>query len=184
MPRSGRRGRGAPGQSGRSQSAPAEAKSSQTATEGVAESGSRTATSAPELLEEIERAASRGNMQLVQELIEVSTSYSGPIPLPKVLKGYEDLVPGSAARIMGWAENQTKHRHKLEADRARAEIEQIARGQHYALTIGISVILGAVACAWLGHPWVSGILSISGFGAIGASAAIYLFRSSLRRHSN
>ena len=138
MPRSGRRGRSLPHQAGGSPSPPAEASDAQPSTEDAPEASSQPPRAAQDLLEQIELAASKGDMQLVQELTQISTSYSGPIPWPAVLKGYEGIVPGSADRIMGRAESQTRHRHQLEADRARAEVEQVARRQHYALVIGLA----------------------------------------------
>ena len=44
----------------------------------------------------------------------VSQSYSGPVPPPAVLREYDQIVPGAAARILAQAEAQTQHRIKLE----------------------------------------------------------------------
>src|SRR5687768_13622143 len=118
MPRARRHRRNVSGKGPRNQPTPLEDKSSREA-KPAQNADVQSPASGPELLEQIERAASKGDMRLVQELIEVSTTYSGPIPPPAILRGYEDIVPGSADRIMGWAESQTKHRHKLETDRAR-----------------------------------------------------------------
>jgi len=134
------------------------------------------ASLAPALVDEITRAAQEGNREQLEQLIGISASYSGPIPPPSLLKAYDAIVPGSADRIMRWSESQTEHRQRLEREESRAEIAQFARGQHYALAIGVMVVAGAVACAWLGHPWVSGVLSVAGFGAIGAPAVINLIR--------
>jgi uncharacterized membrane protein len=49
-----------------------------------------------------------------QQQLSVSTSFSGPIPPPLILKQYDDLVPGAAARILAQAEQQTAHRIALE----------------------------------------------------------------------
>ena len=40
------------------------------------------------------------------------SSFSGPIPPPNIIKGYEEILPGSADRIIAMAENQSKHRQK------------------------------------------------------------------------
>ncbi|MDO4711377.1 MAG: DUF2335 domain-containing protein [Peptostreptococcaceae bacterium] len=40
--------------------------------------------------------------------------FSGPIPPPSVLEGYEKILPGAADRILTMAENQSKHRMSLE----------------------------------------------------------------------
>jgi uncharacterized membrane protein len=40
---------------------------------------------------------------------------SGPLPPPAVLQGYENIKAGYADRIIGWAEEQGKHRRKWES---------------------------------------------------------------------
>lgn len=40
--------------------------------------------------------------------------FSGPIPPPEILEAYERVVEGSANRILTMAEEQSKHRKKLE----------------------------------------------------------------------
>lgn len=54
-----------------------------------------------------------GNRQptIVQQQI---TAYSGPIPDPQAFARYEQILPGSADRILKMAEQQADHRHQLE----------------------------------------------------------------------
>jgi len=40
--------------------------------------------------------------------------HSGPIPDPMTLKGYNDVCPGAADRIIAMAETQAKHRQEME----------------------------------------------------------------------
>lgn len=40
----------------------------------------------------------------------IQSEFSGPIPPPSIIKGYEDILPGTAERIVAMAENQAKHR--------------------------------------------------------------------------
>lgn len=40
--------------------------------------------------------------------------YSGPLPHPETLARYDQIVPGSAERIISVFEKQVDHRHKLE----------------------------------------------------------------------
>ena len=68
---------------------------------------------------------------------EVSTSLeitghvsvrSGPIPTPEVLGQYEEVLPGSADRIMSMAENQQGHRHRMEELQLRTPIQTMKFG--------------------------------------------------------
>ena len=40
--------------------------------------------------------------------------FSGPIPPPSIIEGYERVLPGSADRIISMAEKQSEHRQKME----------------------------------------------------------------------
>ena len=42
------------------------------------------------------------------------SSFSGPLPPPDLLRGYDLVVPGAAERILKMAEEQAKHRQNLE----------------------------------------------------------------------
>lgn len=43
-----------------------------------------------------------------------ATQYSGPVPPPDVLRGFEQIVPGSAERILTMAEENGKHQREME----------------------------------------------------------------------
>jgi uncharacterized membrane protein len=47
-------------------------------------------------------------------LVSVSQSFSGPLPPPATLSGYEQILSGSADRILGMAEKEQGHRHWIE----------------------------------------------------------------------
>lgn len=48
------------------------------------------------------------------ELLHVKEEYIGPIPHPNILKQFEEVLPGTADRILQMAEDEQKHRHKFE----------------------------------------------------------------------
>lgn len=43
-----------------------------------------------------------------------SASYSGPLPPPSFLNQFEQIVPGSAERIIRYSEREQEHRHNIE----------------------------------------------------------------------
>jgi uncharacterized membrane protein len=49
-----------------------------------------------------------------KQSVEVMTAFQGPLPSPDILKGFEDVLPGSAERIMKMAEKEQASRHSLE----------------------------------------------------------------------
>src|SRR3989344_6096073 len=56
------------------------------------------------------RPAVNGEVQM-----ELRTSFSGPLPPPEILRGYESILPGLADRVVKMAENQSTHRQRLES---------------------------------------------------------------------
>lgn len=42
-----------------------------------------------------------------QVIAKIQSEYSGPIPPPNIIKGYEQVLPGSADRILKMAEKQS-----------------------------------------------------------------------------
>ena len=48
------------------------------------------------------------------QLQQVTQSFTGPLPHPDTLRKYNDIVPDAALRILGMAEEESKHRHAIE----------------------------------------------------------------------
>jgi uncharacterized membrane protein len=61
-------------------------------------------------LEQLKVGLRREFVQIVQ-----SETFSGPLPPPEVMQGYEKVCPGAADRILVMAERQSEHRRSLEA---------------------------------------------------------------------
>ena len=82
----------------------------------------------------------------VLEIIQAQSQFSGPLPHPDILKGYDEVCPGAADRIIRMAESQQQHRRDIEARVVSGNVKAQARGQHYALIVlvAFAVIGGAL----------------------------------------
>ena len=61
----------------------------------------------PEVLNKQDVEAEREREEVRQVVSEVVRSeFSGPIPPPSIIKGYEEVLPGAAERIISMAENR------------------------------------------------------------------------------
>jgi uncharacterized membrane protein len=49
--------------------------------------------------------------------------YSGQIPPPDMLRGFDQVQPGTAARLIQWAEDEQQHRQQLEREAQAANIQ-------------------------------------------------------------
>ena len=63
--------------------------------------------------------------------------HQGPLPLPAVLKQYDDIVPGAAERIMRMAEHQAQHRQDLEARVIRTDNLKSLLGMIFGFVIAL-----------------------------------------------
>jgi len=66
-----------------------------------------------------ESGSADGNRQDSGQVSLIRQEFAGPLPHPSVLAGYDDVVPGSAERILRMAEKQLEHRIGTESLLAR-----------------------------------------------------------------
>lgn len=74
--------------------------------------------------------------------VSTSTSFSGPIPPPNLLREYDEIVPGTAARIVAMAEAQSRHRIDLEKRVVHSDI----RKSYYGLVFAFVICIAFLAC--------------------------------------
>jgi uncharacterized membrane protein len=88
----------------------------------------------------------------------VSTTFSGPIPLPTHLREYEQVLPGSADRIVAMAEAEAHHRRTSEGRLIRLS----EWGLLAALLIALVGMIGGLYVTLRGK-------SLEGMGTIGVT---------------
>lgn len=64
-----------------------------------------------------------------------TTSFSGPLPPPDALEGYNRIVPDAAERIIAVFELEVKHRHDLEQQQIIIEGKDHSRA-HFLMFLG------------------------------------------------
>lgn len=105
-----------------------------------------------------------------------SVSYSGPLPTPEYFQGYENVVPGSAERILRMAETQSEHRKRQESKVIDGQLEQNSRGQIFAFILSLVCLGIAIYFATLGHPELAGkVLTVTVVGLAGVFLANKFF---------
>ncbi len=86
-------------------------------------------------------------------------SFSGPIPPPEIMQGYESILPGSANRILIMAENQSAHRIDMEKSIVKRSLNQKTLGLVMASVLAIAILGMVVYFAILGLVWLAGVLA-------------------------
>ena len=96
---------------------------------------------------------------LVHFLRETKLSaFSGPIPPPEVLQGYETVQQGFAERILKMAEKQQDHRMSCEDKIVTESTSQSKRGQIIGCIIAILFLAGSVLLGLEGHDVLAGVI--------------------------
>lgn len=73
-------------------------------------------------------------------------------------RGYNEVLPGSAKRILAMAEKEQNHRIGWENDALKASVHDTSRGQWFGLLIAMVCIDASTFLAMNGHHVVAGIL--------------------------
>jgi uncharacterized membrane protein len=87
-------------------------------------------------------------------------NYSGPLPPPEALQKYDQVLPGTASRIIRMAESQHAHRQELE----KTIVASNAFSQKVGLILGFVVAMTAI----VGGIW----LALQGKSGSGVTAII------------
>lgn len=76
-----------------------------------------------------------------QRMASVSTSFSGPIPPPGILEGYENIHPGTADRIIKMAEQQSSHRQDIEKKVIASNVQNERTGMWLAFALTLLLMV-------------------------------------------
>lgn len=81
-----------------------------------------------------------------------------PLPAPDDFAQYEQILPGSAERILRMAEIQASHRQNMERQMIIANIRSERRGQWFGLIVSIVALALAGFSAYYKQPLAVAIL--------------------------
>ena len=76
--------------------------------------------------------------------VSVSMRFSGPLPHPQILEGYEKIVPGAGDRILRMAENEANHRHSVDNKCIEIDSRDSLLGIIAAFCLGMACVICGV----------------------------------------
>jgi uncharacterized membrane protein len=113
-----------------------------------------------------------------------ASSFSGPMPPPEMLSGYEEICPGIAERLLRTYEDEVAHRQGMERALVETEIQvqkaipaEIMRGQIFAFIICMSFLVAGTFLISNGHE-ISGAI----FGGGGLAGIVTAFLASKKNN--
>jgi uncharacterized membrane protein len=80
----------------------------------------------------------------MEKFVIAAQSFSGPLPPPEILRKYEEVLPGSAERIISMAERQGSHRQDLESRVVSSNIMNEKMGMIFGFIICLVAISGGI----------------------------------------
>lgn len=108
-------------------------------------------------------------------VVTQASAHRGPMPSPKTLAEYDQVVPGLAREIVDMAKAEQSHRHSMEDMVVRGDRDATSRGQKYGLAALVLLLLigiymvhedQAQAAAWLLGTTVVGVVGVFVTGRI------------------
>lgn len=83
--------------------------------------------------------------------VTAKRSIRGPLPRPDTLKEFENVLPGSAERILRMAEKEQDHRHRMLKRLIVAETRTAVWGLVFALIVALAFLAAAVWLVSIDH---------------------------------
>lgn len=100
--------------------------------------------------------AERLSTHVVTVVSGVSERFSGPLPHPMHLRGYEEICPGAAARVLAMAEKSQDHIIATESRHLDYEFRDRKRGMWLGAALFALLITSALVSALTDHEVVAG----------------------------
>lgn len=97
----------------------------------------------------------------ISRISHVEAHFSGPLPHPAMLAKYEEILPGSADRIVASGESQMQHRHSLEAAVVHANNRRESWGLIIAGILAFVALVGSLILIYTGKS-LEGLATIIG----------------------
>ncbi len=96
-------------------------------------------------------------------------STNGFLPPPMMLRQYEEVLEGSADRMMKMWESEVSSRQEYDDKLATGYMAKVRRGQWFGFIVCLTAIGAGTVLSLMGYPWVGGGSLLTG-GAIMATA--------------
>ena len=117
-----------------------------------------------ELKDLVQDLSQRGEKDIARRLVAIVAEehYSGPLPHPRMLAQYKDVLPDAPDRILRMAEKQQDHRTSLESRVIEGDVHRADLGLILGFILFITFAVGGIVLLFVGK-------EIQGYVALGTS---------------
>lgn len=113
------------------------------------------------------------------EIHHKEESHSGPLPSPRTLKKYDEIIPNGAERIVSVFEKQADHRMTLEKMVIGRQTFQSLLGQIFGFIIAIVFLIAGIYLVIGGHETAG--ISVFALDIVGLAAVFVIGKRSQKR---
>ncbi|MDQ3512236.1 MAG: DUF2335 domain-containing protein [Chloroflexota bacterium] len=110
-------------------------------------------------------------VHLVREEVRAEL-FSGPLPHPDTLAGYENILTGAADRIFTRWEMQSEHRQKLEDFTIKADAKRSDAGLRWGVALEISSLGVALLLGITDHQLAAAAIGSAGILGLGGTTVV------------
>ncbi|MDE6917241.1 MAG: DUF2335 domain-containing protein [Lachnospiraceae bacterium] len=118
-----------------------------------------------------------------KETKTVFSEFSGPLPPPSIIQGYENVIPGAAERILAMAEKQSEHRQLMERTMIQSDSRDSLLGIVAALILGVGCLVTSCVIA-ISVPQNAGAICSAAFGITGIGSIVGPFLKIRKKDSS
>ena len=144
--------------------------------EGLAPKPVNNETDPPARKPEIQAPANQQSEKKQRLIAEIEmmarVRFSGPLPPPDLLARYNEIIPNGAERIFAMAENQARHREKLETKVIEGNVSTQREGSWFAFILTLVALIGGMFLIYVVKN-VSGLVAI--IAALVSLASVFFF---------
>lgn len=131
----------------------------------------------PEILQAEEIKA---ELEKIEQILVKKESFSGPLPHPEHFRKYNQIVPGSANRLLKMAEDDLAHVHSMQKKQLSLETFAVVSGLITGALIALVALLGSGYLIMEGHDIAGAIL---GSGSLASLVGVFVYgRKSQTNH--
>lgn len=136
----------------------------------------------PGLLDGIENKEEviNGILSIASVEIHREERHEGPLPAPKTLKEYDEIIPNGAERIVAVFEKQAAHRMNLEKIVVKRQTFQSLLGQIFGFVIAVIFLIAGIFLVNGGHETAG--IAVFGFDIIGLAAVFVIGKTSQKKN--
>lgn len=130
----------------------------------------------PELTDILNKVDPKQRAVLIHSLRQIHReSFTGPLPHPEILQGYDKVQAGFAERILKMAEDEQAHTIRCEDKIVSSVTSQSTRGQWFGFILAILFLIVAGVLGFYGHDWLAGVI---GGGTLISVVTVFLTNKS------